>query len=151
MTDDEIQERRDAIAAKREGQRKTESQAHALQELTDLEAIVELEAGHGYDRVLPVKLNGWKPDEGAATHIAVRVPMRREQTYKRFEAQTSKPKADLPAALHLLAESCVVYPDRKAQKELYENTMELAPGILSKAGGLIVKAVEGNADEEKKG
>jgi hypothetical protein len=119
VTDEELQKRREALANKRDEQRTSEAKAHALQEIVDLEAIAELEAEHGFDRVLPVKLIGWKPGADAA-------------------------------ALHTLAEACVVYPDRKTQKDLYEATMELAPGILSKSGGLIVKAVEGKADEEKK-
>jgi hypothetical protein len=150
VTDEELQKRREALANKRDEQRTSEAKAHALQEIVDLEAIAELEAEHGFDRVLPVKLIGWKPGADAATHIAVRVPLKRESLIKRYESQITKPKADLAAALHTLAEACVVYPDRKTQKDLYEATMELAPGILSKSGGLIVKAVEGKADEEKK-
>jgi thiamine pyrophosphokinase len=35
-------------------------EARAEQEATDLEALVELEAEHGFDRILRVNLRGWK-------------------------------------------------------------------------------------------
>jgi hypothetical protein len=118
VTDEELKARHEALAAKRDEQRKTEAKAHAQQDIIDREAIADLEAEHGFDRVLPIALLGWKPNAGAATIVAVRVPLKSESIIKRYESQITKPKPDLAAALHLLAESCVVYPDRKTQKDL---------------------------------
>lgn len=145
-----VAERKAALLAKREEQRLVEAAAHADQELTDLEALVDLEAVHGFDRVLRIDLKGWKPGAGAATLVAIRVPMKSESFFRRFESKVSKPKADTLAAMHELAEGCVVYPDREKQKDLYEATVELAPGVITMAADLIVKAVQGKADEEKK-
>ncbi len=144
------QERIAIAQSKREALRTLEANAHAEQQATDIEALVELEAEHGYDRVLRVDLVGWKPEAGASTMVIARVPLRSESFVQRFEKSISTPKADVLKAWHLLAEACIVYPSRKDAPALYEATMELAAGITSKVGELIVKAVQGKADEEKK-
>lgn len=144
-------ERIAAAMEKRERLKAEEAAAFAEQQANDIEQLVELEAEHGFDRVYRIDLNGWKPGSGAATMVVVRIPLKSESVFKRFEDTVSKPKSDNLKAAVILAESCLVYPNRKEHAELYEATMELAPGILSNAGLQVVKVVQGAVEEEKKG
>lgn len=144
------EERIKAAQERRDAQASVEKAAHTEQFADDMEAIADLEAEHGYGRIRCIHLDGWKPGHGAATLVAARVPLKSESVFKRYESQITKPKADVVSALHTLAEACVVYPSRKDAKELYEATMDLAPGVMSMVGQKIVEAVQGRADEEKK-
>lgn len=142
-----------AAQARRERLRAEQEAALKEQQATDLEALADLEAEHGFDRVLRIDLVGWKPGVGAAALLAVRVPEGRESVVKRFEQTVATSKERTPTnlqALKTLGEACVVYPDRKSQRDLYDATLELAPAILSKAGELVIKAVQGRGEEEKK-
>ncbi|MBP9863389.1 MAG: hypothetical protein KBD62_35920 [Kofleriaceae bacterium] len=141
-------ERIAAVNERRERLKKEEAAAFAEQQANDLEALADLEATHGFDRVVRIDLNGWKPASGAATMIVVRVPLKSEDYFKRFEDTVSKPKSDNLKATTQLASACLVYP---SDKDLLAATMELAPGILSNAGLQIIHAVQGRAEEEKKG
>jgi hypothetical protein len=146
-------ERKAAVEEKRAAMRAELEEARAEQEATDLEALVDLEAEHGFDRILRVNLRGWKKGVGAATMVIARVPERKESFFKRFEQTISKAKEGSGArldALHALAEACIVYPNKKTQKELYDATMELASGITSHVGSEIVNWSQGKAAEEKK-
>jgi hypothetical protein len=87
---------------------------------------------------------------GATTLVVARVPLGSEKVFKRFEDTVSNPKSDKLKAVHLLAVSCLVYPSPRDEKELYEATLDLAPGLLSNVGHAIVEAVQGNVEEEKK-
>ncbi len=141
-----------AAQARRATQKAAEAEAHADQLADDLEALADLEGEHGYDRVLRIDLRGWKPGAGSATMVVARIPLKREDLFKRFEQSAARAKSgtdDALKALHQLAESCVVYPARKG--DLYAGTLELAPGILSNIGLQLVQHVQGAAEEEKKG
>lgn len=143
-----------AAQARREALKAAEAEAHAEQLATDLEALADLEAAHGFDRVLRVDLRGWKAGSGATTMVVARIPLRRESHVKRFEETAARAKSGTNeglAALHTLAEACIVYPHRKDHAEAYAATMDLAPGILSNVGLQLVQAVQGAAEEEKKG
>lgn len=144
------EERKRAAEARRALLREEHTAAHAEQEAADMERVVDLEDEHGFDRVLRINLRGWKAGSGAATLVAARIPLSSERVVKRFEDTVSKPKAENLKALHLLAESCLIYPSRKDEKELYDATLELAPGLLSNVGHAIVEAVQGKVEEEKK-
>ena len=67
-------ERIAAAQAKRAALQAVEAEAHAEQQATDLEALADLEATHGYERVFSVVLGGWTPGKGAATMVIARVP-----------------------------------------------------------------------------
>lgn len=143
-----------AAQARREAMKAAEAEAHAEQLATDLEALADLEAEHGFDRVIRVDLRGWKPGSGATTMVVARIPLRREDAVKRFEQTAARSKQgsdDGLKALHTLAEFCIVYPHRKDHAEAYAATLDLAPGILSNVGLQVVQAVQGAAEEEKKG
>lgn len=128
-----------------------EAEAHAEQQASDIERLVDLEEKHGFDRVLRIDLGGWKPGAGAATMLVARVPLASEPAFKRFQDTIAKPKTDHIEAANTLAATCIVYPHRKDDKDLYEATLELAPGILSAVAAEVVKAAMGHAEEEKKG
>lgn len=145
------EQRKAAALAKRELQKKGEAEAFAVQEADDIERLVELEGEHGFERVLRIDLNGWKPGAGAATLVVARVPFASEKVYKRFEETVSKPKAENLKAAHALAEACLVYPHRTDDAALYAATLELAPGLLTHVANQIANAVQGRAEEEKKG
>ena len=146
-------ERMKAAEARRGKLREEHQAAYDEQQATDFARLVDLEAEHGFDRVLRINLKGWKASEGdtqAATLVVARIPLSSERLVKRFEDTVSKPKAENLKALHLLAESCLIYPSRTNEKALYEATLELAPGLLSNVGHAIVEAVQGKVEEEKK-
>jgi hypothetical protein len=143
-------ERIAAAQAKREAIKASEADAFVEQQATDLEALVELEDEHGFDRVVRIDLTGWRPGVGAATMVVARVPLNSEKVFKRFEDTVSKKdsKTSTNDAGITLARACLVYP---ADKALLDATMELAPGVLSHLGLQLIKAVQGSAEEEKKG
>lgn len=146
-------EKRAEIQAKRDALRAKEAEAHEEQELVDLEILADLEAEHGYERVKRIDIGGWKPGCGAATMVIARIPLASESYFKRFEMDVSKAKPGSDAVLgahHQLARVCLVYPTKDKHKDLHEATFELAPGLLSHIAHVIVKAVQGKADEEKK-
>lgn len=145
-------ERRVAAANERRAALKAlEAEAHAEQQATDIERLVDLEEKHGFDRILRIDLGGWKPDAGAATLVAARVPLASEGVFKRFQVALNSPKADHAQAANTFAAACLVYPHREDDKKLYEATLELAPGILVAVAGELSKAAMGHAEEEKKG
>lgn len=145
------EERIAAAQARRDALKAAEAAAFAEQQATDLEALVELEAEHGFERIVRVDLTGWKSGSGAATMVVGRVPLKSESFFKRFVDTVAKPNSDNVKATETLADACVVYPNRKDHPELYAATMELAPGVLASVGLQIVKAAQGRTEEEKKG
>lgn len=151
-------ERIAAALEKREKLKAAEAEAFAEQQAADIEALVELEAEHGFERILRIDLNGWKPGMGAATMVVARVPLASESLFKRFEQTIAKAKPNSTeghTAAIQLGEACIVYPPRPKPAEmagsLYAATMELAPGVISNVALQVSKAVQGQAEEEKKG
>lgn len=147
------EERRAAALEKREALKVDFAAAFAEQQVNDLEALVELEAEHGFGRVIKIDIGGWKAGEGAATLVVVRVPRARDAFFKRYEETVTKAKEGTTARLeaaHMLTESCLLYPSKKDQKELYDATFDLAAGIRTHLAIEISKAVQGSAEEEKK-
>lgn len=143
--------RKATALAKRAALKSAEAEAFAEQEAIDFERLVDLEEEHGFERVLRIDLGGWKPNAGAATMVVARVPLGSERDYKRFEETVSKPKSENLKAAHTLALACIVYPHPKNDAALYAATLELAPGLLTHVAGQIAAAVQGRAEEEKKG
>lgn len=138
------------LEARRQKLREAHAAAHHEQELVDLARVIDLEEEHGFDRILRINLRGWKADSGATTLVVARIPQGRDGFVKRFEETVSKPKSENLKALHMLAVSCIVYPSPKDEKELYEATLNLAPGMLSNVGHAVIEAVQGKVEEEKK-
>lgn len=144
-------ERMAAALARREALRAAEAEAYAEQQAADVEALVELEATHGFERVLRVDLGAWSPGKGAATMIVARVPTGADAIWRRFETKMGAAKkgtGDAQSAGVELATACLVYPEKGSM--LYAGTLDLAPGILGNVALQIVNAVQGNAEKEKK-
>lgn len=147
------EEQLQAIQERREARKAMEKAAYDAQRVLDMTALADLEDELGYERVKAISLSGWRPGEGAATMVVVRLPRKSEAVFKRFEQMLTRAKEGTPAKLEaqtLLAESCLVYPSKKDSPELYNATMELAPGVLSNAAFQIVVAVQGQAEVEGK-
>ncbi len=147
-------EKLDALEVRRQAIREAHAAAYEEQLLADMTALVDLEEEHGFERTVRVDLGSWKSGVGAATMVVARIPGRGSDMFKRYEQSIARAKSgttDMLNAAHQLAESCLVYPSKKAAPELYEATMELAPGVLTNLALQVSKAVQGHAEEEKKG
>ena len=147
-------ERIAAAMAKRESIKASEALAFAEQQATDIEALVDLEGEHGFERIIRIDIDGWKPGVGAATMVVIRVPLSSEKVFKRFQDTFAKAKEGSTTksdAGITLGRACVVYPSEKTDKALFDATIELADGVLAHAGGQIVGRLQGSAEEEKKG
>lgn len=122
------------------------------QQADDLEALADLEVEHGSERILRIDLRGWVPGRGAATLVAALLPEAGDHKFKRFQqvaARGEKLKsAERVDAQESLARSCVAYPNPKDNKDLYDATVALAPGILGHVAKQIVDYVQGKAIEE---
>lgn len=142
----EIESKRKAIKDRHEA-------AFKVQLLADLQALSRLEEEHGFERVLRINIPGWKEDSGAATLFVFRVPLESEKTFKAWEDEVGKAAKGSPKVLNAsrnLAKSCMVYPDRDSQHDLWEASIELAAGILAASAGVIAKRAQGEAQEEGK-
>lgn len=142
MTSAEVEQRREA-------RRLAHETARAEQEAIDLVELDKLEEAHGWDGVEPIRLSRWEP--GAATMLVIRIPRASEHVYRRFQQQANADKAkgaQKVEASETLGRSCVVYPDPKS--DLYEKTVDIAPGILGHAAHRVVMAVQGKEEEEGK-
>lgn len=145
------QERIDAAKARRMKTSEAEGEAKLEQEATDLEAIADLEAEHGFDRIIRIGLNAWKPGMGAPASIAVRVPLGSEKLCQRFIETINRSKEGAKERLtaqDALAVECWVYPPKGSDP--YKAALEIAPLILSHAALQIVRASQGKAEEEGK-
>lgn len=146
----------EARIAKAQERRKAIADAEKLprleQQAADLEAIADLEDSHGSERILRVDLRGWVPNRGAATLVAALLPESGDHKFARFQQVASKGDklkgSERVDAQESLARSCLAYPDPKTQKELYEATIAIAPGVLGHVAKQIVEYVQGKAIEE---
>lgn len=141
-----------AAQKKRDAVKTSEEEPRDEQLATDLERIADLEAEHGYDRIIRIDLTGWRPGMGAPTLVGVRVPMQSEKKCQRFIDQINRAKEhskERLTAQDLLGESCMAYPEPGS--DAYKAALEIAPLILSHAAAQIVKASQGQAEEEGKG
>lgn len=145
------QERIAAAQKRRADLAKLEAEKKLDQQATDLEAIADLEAEHGNDRVIRIELGAWKPGIGAPTSVAVRVPLASEKLCQRFIEQINRAKEGSKERLNAqdaLATECMIYPEKGS--EALKAALEIAPLILSHAALQIVKASQGRAEEEGK-
>lgn len=151
---DEVLAQIAALEAKRDKSREELEKARTVQYAADLERLVELEDEHGQNGVLKVGLSKvWKKDKGAATLAVVKLPEEKDKLFRRFEIAAAKSKSgdETLKAGHLLAESCLVYPSKKDDPELYAATINLAPGVFSMIANAIAERVQGSRDEGKGG
>lgn len=142
------QERIEAAQKRRSELARVEAEKKLDQEATDLEAIADLEAEHGNDRVIRIAISAWKPGVGAPTSIAVRVPLASEKLCQRFIEQINRAKEgskERLTAQDSLATECIIYPAKGS--DAFKAAVEIAPMILSHAALQIVKASQGKAEE----
>ncbi len=142
-----------AAEAKREARKAKASAAHDAQLATDLDAIDALEELHGDSNVAVVRLDvrGYVPGLPAA--VAARCPKPGE--LKRFRDQTKPQKdgrnrdvqPDHIAAVELVAESCLVYPDA----EVFAKLCAARPGLAAQLGKEAVGLAVGREESEGKG
>lgn len=145
------QERIDAAQAKRKALADKELDAKIEQLATDLEAICELEAEHGHDRVIRINLSSWVPGMAAPTCLAVRVPLESEKNCSKFIDRIHRAKDGSQEKLRAqddLARECIVYPPKGS--EAYKAALEIAPLVLSHVALQIINASQGQVEEQKK-
>jgi hypothetical protein len=116
----------------------------------DLCALNDLEEQYGDGKVARVDLATYTP--GLPTMVIVRAATRLE--HKRFQDMCAKSdkkehvaKADAIKAVNLVADSCIVYPDR----EIYEQIREVCGGVHGVAGNAALALFSGQVAEEGKG
>jgi len=150
----ELREKIAAQQARRDANKIAWALAHAEQLALDMERLASLEEEHGFERVQRFDVPAWNPGEGAATMVIARIPRAKEAIVKRFEQTSARAKegdGKILDAGHVLARSCIVYPNETTERALYDATMELAAAMLSHVGVQVMKLVQGKAEEEKKG
>lgn len=146
------QERIDAAAARRDTLKRELAAELVLQAAADAEAITDLEALEGFNRIIAIDLsNVWKPGVGAPTRVAVMVPSASDGLAQRFIETINKHKEGSRERLQAqdsLAIECWRYPEKGS--EGFKAARQIAPLILSNAALQIVKAAQGVAQEEGK-
>lgn len=119
--------------ARRAERKAATAAARAEQYAKDLEQVDKLEEQHGDDRVGVLTMPSFR--EGLPTVVVVGTP--EPLVYKRFRQQITMASDNLQKradAMHLLGESCLLYPD----KETYAKMREAWPAIHD---GVAVEAV----------
>lgn len=111
----------------------------------DLTEVNKLEEEHGDGNVVIVNLAKFTP--GLPSLLALKPPS--PPQLKRYQDMCSgkgQKKGDPLAAAHLVADTCLLYPD----KDIYEKILEESPGIKAIAGVAAVTRSAGSAEEEGK-
>ena len=138
-----------ALEERRAKLRDAHQAAQDAQYAIDLEKLVALEEESGFGSVVKVDLRPWP--QGAATMVIARVPRASEHVFKRYQSVAGSDKASGATkreAGETFAKSCVLYPELAS--ELYEATVERAPGVLGHMALQLVNAVQGKETEEGK-
>lgn len=147
-----VEERIAAAQKRREEIKEAEGKLKLEQLAVDLEAIAELEAEHGHERVIRIELGGWKPGLGAPTCIGVLVPTGATHLIKRFTDQVHRTKEHSPERIRAqeqLAAECWVYPEKGSDAQ--KAVLELCAGIANNIALQVVQAAQGVAEEQGKG
>jgi hypothetical protein len=146
------QARLDAANERREAIKRELAAEQILQAAIDVEAITELEAVEGFNRVIAIDLGAvWKPGVGAPTRVAFTVPTESDGLCQRFIETINKHKEgsrERITAQNALAIECWRYPEKGSDG--YKAARELAALVLSNAALQIVHAAEGRAQEQGK-
>jgi hypothetical protein len=129
------------IEAARSARKAALAEQKQAQLAVDMEALDALEQEHGDGRVAAVSMPTFSP--GLPALIVVRTPKPVE--YKRYQDMAAKDSGR--KTCDVLADVCVVYPDR----ETYAKMREIAPGIHAQAYVKAVRLAEGRNQEEGKG
>jgi len=157
---EELRKRIEAAEKKREATAAGEELPYLEQRATDMERVAELEAQYGSKRVWKMDVKGWCPMDRvkgatreAATLVAVKLPLRSESTWQRFQNEIIRYREEerkSVATVEQLARVCMVYPDPKTEAELYRATIELAPATFTTAAALINEKAGGQAERDAK-
>ena len=121
------------IQARRAERKAEHEKAKAEQHTLDLAELLRCEEEEDFERVYPVHLSTWRT--GAATMIVFKVPLTSDHHFRAFQRKsTSKGRqsAEQVDVSEELARACILYPSPKKdeEKELYEATIETAPGVF---------------------
>ncbi len=138
----------EAIEARRAARREAAAAARAEQERVDLHAIDALEE-KGAETLHTMTAGGYKV--GVPVRIAFRPPTAPQYTRYKDQVNRAADKKDPGAriaAQELLAESCWVYPEDADARAAVRDAF---PGTLISLAIEVVKFVEMQSEEEKKG
>lgn len=154
---EELEAQREAVQKQRDARAATEELPFRRQELADLQRVNELEEEHGDKRVLSARLNGWVPNAGAVTRIAVRAPRRSDHSYQRWQQLIwseikNRRNGDSRGtkANEQLGRMALAYPHPEEHPELFKATLEIAPAMLSDAANLAVRLASTKEEEDAK-
>lgn len=137
-----------AIEERREKRRAELDQKRLVQRAKDLEALDELEAERGVERLVRIELARYA--EGCPTMVVFGMPEKVQA--KRFQDMSrdrGDKKGDTIEAARQLAEVLVIYPARDS--ELWSKTKETFTFVCEHGALEAIKAAQGKAAEEGKG
>ena len=139
------------ISVRRAEMRSANDDARAAQHVADMAEVLRLEEEHGYEAVEVVQLARWAP--GATTLVAAKIPRASDNFFKRYRQTAGSDKASAGTKIDAgdqFSRSCLLYPHPKNQVELFEATINVAPGLLGHVALQLVLAVQGREIEEGK-
>lgn len=151
MSDEDTTKKLSEIEERRAARRRANEGAKQAQHAIDLERLDALEEQHGWDAVEPLHLSRYEP--GCATMLIALLPRMADAKYKRFMQRANGDKSKASHKLEAgeeLARSCLIYPSPTDDAELYNSTVDFAPGILGHLAKTIVEAVQGKEEDEGK-
>lgn len=144
---DDLEARRKALEEKRATRNAEFNRAKEAQEITDLEAIFELEEEHGVRGVEKIKIEYTK---GLPVYLAVRCPTSAE--IKRFRDRTKPDSRGVSpnVAKHVeeLAVACMLYP--APDSEDFAEICRQRPAVLSVCGRAAAELAAGEIASEGK-
>jgi hypothetical protein len=150
---EELEQMRGKLLEEAEEQREEEHLLYLEQEIDDRKRQRELEREHGYNRVLAVPFSAWKPGVGAATRFVVLLPDARTRQFKIMQRAIARLKDDREEQVEeveRLARNCVRYPHPERDRQMFEATANLAPGIMGNLAKQIIEKVAGREVDTRK-
>ncbi len=123
----------------------------AEQNAKDMAEVLRLEEEMGYEAVEVVYLARWSAP--ATTLVVAEIPRAADHRFKRYQQQANSNKASGAKKIEAgdtFARSCLLYPSPKDQTELFEETINVAPGLLGHVALQLVVAVQGREQDEGK-
>lgn len=158
-----LEAKREELLAEGEEQAEEERLAYLEQEVIDRGRQRELERQHGYNRVLSVPFDAWKPDAGPAlddgTHIQAStrfvclLPDARGRQFKLMQralARLKDDRAEQAEEVERMAKGCIRYPHPERDRAMYQATINLAPAILGNLASQMIDRVAGRERDTRK-
>jgi hypothetical protein len=158
-----LEAEREVLLAEGDEQAEEERVAYLEQEVIDRRRQRELEREHGYNRVLSVPFNAWKPDAGpaldggghvqAATRFVCLLPDQRGRKFKQMQralAHFKDDRAEQAEEVERMAKGCIRYPHPERDRAMYQATINLAPAILGNLARQMIDKVAGRESDTRK-